>query len=93
MDATSSRDKATTRKSLRRAGDFRGHSSALAHAHSYVFPGIGLAAVAVGSKHLNDDDMYVAAKALAALVPQDRIDVRPNPDASPSSLRFTPAVA
>jgi len=43
--------------------------------NAYVFPGIGLGAIAVGGKRVLDDDMYVAAQTLARLVPEDRIQV------------------
>lgn len=43
--------------------------------NAYVFPGIGLAAIACGAKHITDSDMYTAAQELARLVPQSRIDV------------------
>ena len=42
--------------------------------NAYVFPGIGLAALASGAKHLTDSDMFVAAKCLASLVDQSRLD-------------------
>jgi len=43
--------------------------------NAYVFPGLGLAAIAAGAKHVTDGDMYTAAQELARLVPQDRIEV------------------
>mmetsp|Transcript_104923 Transcript_104923/g.302875 ORF Transcript_104923/g.302875 Transcript_104923/m.302875 type:complete len:225 (+) Transcript_104923:1293-1967(+) len=42
--------------------------------NAYVFPGIGLAALASGAKHLTDSDMFVAANCLASLVDQARLD-------------------
>ena len=39
----------------------------------YIFPALGLAAVAVGARRLTDDDMLVAARALAAQVKPDRL--------------------
>nr|AIT70122.1 malic enzyme [Desmarestia viridis] len=43
--------------------------------NAYIFPGIGLAAVACGATRITDLDMYIAAKALAKTVEQDRLDV------------------
>nr|AIT70132.1 malic enzyme [Colpomenia sinuosa] len=43
--------------------------------NAYIFPGVGLAAVACGATRITDFDMYIAAKALAATVPQERLDV------------------
>ena len=40
----------------------------------YIFPAMGLAAVAVEARHLNDDDMLVAARSLASQVSQGRLD-------------------
>ncbi|CAM9217622.1 unnamed protein product, partial [Laminaria digitata] len=42
--------------------------------NAYIFPGVGLAAVACGATRITDLDMYIAAKALAKTVPQDRFD-------------------
>nr|AIT70115.1 malic enzyme [Ishige okamurae] len=42
--------------------------------NAYIFPGIGLAAVASGATRITDLDMYIAAKALADAVPQERLD-------------------
>lgn len=38
--------------------------------NAYIFPGVGLAAVACGATRITDLDMYIAAKALAKTVPQ-----------------------
>ena len=38
--------------------------------NAYIFPGIGLAAVACGATRITDLDMYIAAKALAKTIPQ-----------------------
>lgn len=38
--------------------------------NAYIFPGVGLAAVACGATRITDLDMYIAAKALAATVPK-----------------------
>jgi malic enzyme len=37
--------------------------------NSYVFPGVGLAAIIAGATCITDDDFYVAAHTLAAQVP------------------------
>lgn len=37
--------------------------------NAYIFPGVGLAAVACGATRITDLDMYIAAKALAEAVP------------------------
>lgn len=42
--------------------------------NAYIFPGVGLAAVACGATRITDLDMYIAAKALAETIPQDRLD-------------------
>ncbi|CAM9525211.1 unnamed protein product, partial [Discosporangium mesarthrocarpum] len=42
--------------------------------NAYIFPGVGLAAVACGATRITDLDMYIAAKSLAQTVPQDRLD-------------------
>lgn len=39
----------------------------------YIFPGVGLGALAVGARTLTDDDFYVAAAALAGLVSPERL--------------------
>lgn len=41
----------------------------------YIFPGLGLAAVAVKAQRLTDDDMLVAARTLASQVSQEQLDV------------------
>lgn len=38
--------------------------------NAYIFPGVGLAAVACGATRITDLDMYIAAKALAETIPQ-----------------------
>lgn len=38
--------------------------------NAYIFPGVGLAAFACGATRITDLDMYIAAKALAATIPQ-----------------------
>ena len=43
--------------------------------NAYVFPGIGLGALAAGSTQIGDDDMLIAAVTLASLVTQDDINV------------------
>lgn len=40
--------------------------------NAYIFPGVGLAAVACGATRITDLDMYIAAKALAEAVPKVR---------------------
>ena len=40
---------------------------------SYIFPGVGLGAIAAGALTLTDDDFYVAAQSLAAQVTPDRL--------------------
>eukprot|EP00611_Tribonema_gayanum_P002862 TRINITY_DN1219_c0_g1_i1.p1 TRINITY_DN1219_c0_g1~~TRINITY_DN1219_c0_g1_i1.p1 ORF type:complete len:548 (-),score=169.45 TRINITY_DN1219_c0_g1_i1:281-1924(-) len=42
--------------------------------NAYIFPGIGLGALAAGSTAITDHDMFIAAKALALQVPQERLD-------------------
>lgn len=37
--------------------------------NAYIFPGVGLAAVACGATRITDLDMYLAAKALAEMIP------------------------
>jgi len=41
--------------------------------NAYIFPGVGLGAVAVGATRLDQQDMYTAAQALANTVPADRL--------------------
>jgi malate dehydrogenase (oxaloacetate-decarboxylating)(NADP+) len=41
--------------------------------NAYIFPGVGLGAIACGSKTITDQDFYVAADALASLVTPDRL--------------------
>jgi malate dehydrogenase (oxaloacetate-decarboxylating)(NADP+) len=43
--------------------------------NAYIFPAVGLAAVAAKALTIEDEDFIVAAKALAELVPQDKLDV------------------
>lgn len=43
--------------------------------NAYVFPGIGLGALAAGSTKIDDDDMLIAAETLASLVTQEDLDV------------------
>lgn len=43
--------------------------------NAYVFPGIGLGALAAGSTKIDDDDMLIAAETLASLVTQDDLNV------------------
>lgn len=40
--------------------------------NAYIFPGVGLAALACGATRITDLDMYIAAKALAKAVPKVR---------------------
>ena len=42
--------------------------------NAYVFPGIGLGALVAGSTQVSDNDMYIAAKALASSVKQERLN-------------------
>nr|AIT70131.1 malic enzyme [Dictyopteris undulata] len=42
--------------------------------NAYIFPGVGLAAVACGATQITDLDMYIAAKALAETISKDRLD-------------------
>jgi len=37
----------------------------------YIFPGVGLGAIAVGATHLTDDDFFIAASSLASLTTPD----------------------
>ncbi len=41
--------------------------------NAYIFPGLGLGALAAGATKLTDDDFYVAAKALAAQVTEEQL--------------------
>eukprot|EP00968_Pinguiococcus_pyrenoidosus_P001251 scaffold57_cov254-Pinguiococcus_pyrenoidosus.AAC.4 len=41
--------------------------------NAYVFPGIGLGAIAAGATHLDEEDMWLAAKTLAETVSEDRL--------------------
>jgi len=41
--------------------------------NAYIFPGVGLGVVAAKATRINDDDMYIAAKALAATVNDEQI--------------------
>ena len=41
--------------------------------NAYIFPAVGLAAVASGARTISDEDFYVAAAALASLVPPERL--------------------
>jgi malate dehydrogenase (oxaloacetate-decarboxylating)(NADP+) len=43
--------------------------------NAYVFPGIGLGALAAGSTKIDDDDMLTAAETLASLVTQEDLNV------------------
>ena len=65
--------------------------------NAYIFPGVGLGAMASGAKTLNDDDFYIAAQCLAGLVSQDRLDtgcVYPSlDDIRQVSVRIAAAVA
>ena len=40
----------------------------------YIFPGVGLGAIASGALQLTDEDFSVAASCLAAQVSQDRLN-------------------
>ncbi len=42
--------------------------------NAYCFPGIGLAAVVGGLQSLTREDMYITAKAVAKMVPQERLE-------------------
>ncbi|CAM9620888.1 unnamed protein product [Chrysoparadoxa australica] len=42
--------------------------------NAYLFPAIGLGVVAVGALRVTDHDMYIAAKGLAEIVPEDRLE-------------------
>ncbi len=65
--------------------------------NAYIFPGVGLGAVSVQSQFVNDDDMYVAASALAAQVtPEDLASGNAYPplsDIRKVSLHIAAAVA
>jgi len=39
--------------------------------NAYIFPGVGLGAIAVGATHLSDEDFFVAASSLASLTTPD----------------------
>jgi hypothetical protein len=39
----------------------------------YIFPGVGLGAIAVGAQIITDDDFTVAAECLASLVSEERL--------------------
>jgi malic enzyme len=41
--------------------------------YRYIFPGVGLGAIAAGALTLTDDDFMVAASCLASLVSEDRL--------------------
>mmetsp|Transcript_25598 Transcript_25598/g.80137 ORF Transcript_25598/g.80137 Transcript_25598/m.80137 type:complete len:678 (-) Transcript_25598:103-2136(-) len=41
--------------------------------NAYVFPGIGLGAIAAGTTRIDDEDMYIAAKTLAETVSEERL--------------------
>jgi len=43
--------------------------------NAYIFPGVGLGAIAAEATTITDEDFLVAAAALASKVPQDRLDV------------------
>lgn len=43
--------------------------------YRYIFPGVGLGAIAAEALTITDDDFLVAASTLAALVPKDRLAV------------------
>lgn len=43
--------------------------------NAYIFPGVGLGAIAAEALTITDEDFLVAAAALASRVPQDRLDV------------------
>lgn len=42
--------------------------------NAYIFPGVGLGAIAAGSTRIDNDDMYVAAKALSECVSQEQLE-------------------
>lgn len=64
---------------------------------SYIFPGVGLGAIASGAVSLTDDDLTVAAKSLASQVGQDRLQLGcaypPLSDIRQVSLKIAGAVA
>ncbi len=39
--------------------------------YRYIFPGVGLGAIAVGATHLTDEDFFVGASSLASLTTPD----------------------
>ncbi len=43
--------------------------------NAFIFPGVGLAAVACGALHVTDDDFYVAATSLANAVSEEQLAV------------------
>ncbi len=43
--------------------------------NAYIFPGLGLGALAAGATRLTDDDFMCAAKALAAQVTPDHLEM------------------
>jgi malate dehydrogenase (oxaloacetate-decarboxylating)(NADP+) len=43
--------------------------------NAYIFPGVGLGAIAAKALTIDDDDFIIAASALAALVPKEKLDV------------------
>jgi malate dehydrogenase (oxaloacetate-decarboxylating)(NADP+) len=43
--------------------------------NAYIFPGVGLGAIAANAMTITDDDLYVAAATLASLVTKDRLDM------------------
>jgi malate dehydrogenase (oxaloacetate-decarboxylating)(NADP+) len=43
--------------------------------NAFIFPGVGLGAIACGAMKITDDDFYVSAKALAEVVSQESLDI------------------
>ena len=41
--------------------------------YRYIFPGVGLGAIASNALTLTDNDLYIAAECLAKLVPPERL--------------------
>ena len=41
--------------------------------NAYIFPGVGLGALAAGATKITDDDFYVASKALASQVTTEHL--------------------
>jgi malate dehydrogenase (oxaloacetate-decarboxylating)(NADP+) len=41
--------------------------------NAYIFPGVGLGAIASGASSITDDDFYIAAASLASQVPAERL--------------------